>query len=100
MNDIKKVFMVGNIDKSEYFWEEEKFLKRKGFLPQNPLRLRQDYESRFGELSTKDLNKKLINSLLHSDAIILLPDWEKSSLAKLQKEIATACGKSIIKILL
>lgn len=100
MNDIKKIFMVGNIDKAEYFWEEEKFLKRKGFMPQNPLRLKQDYESKFGELSPKDLNKKLINSLLHSDAIILVPGWENSCFAKLQKEIAAACGKSIIKVLL
>jgi hypothetical protein len=70
------------------FWEAEKFLISKGFSVKSPHHTpRQDSWSAYMRLD--------ITMLCECDSIYMLPGWENSKGAKLEKMIADSLGMEI-----
>jgi hypothetical protein len=60
--------------------------------------MKYDYEKRFGKLSEQEWRTKLLAQLLKSDGIIFLPGWEQNPFSALEKDIATVCRKTTVKV--
>ena len=74
-----------------------------GAMPNNTFNqenvtMKNDYVKRFGEVSEPEWRTKLLAQLLKSDGIIFLPGWEQNPFSALEKDIATVCRKTTVKV--
>lgn len=100
MKELRTVYIIGNKDATENFIQAEKALTQRGYQPRNPVRIRQEYERRFGSLSQEEWRAKLLGHLLRADGVMLLSGWTSSAEAAIEQEVSAFCGKATVKILL
>lgn len=96
--EIMKIYIAGKITGCNAFEAEQKFakaemdLKAAGHRPVNPMaKVSEQYN-----YSWADYMKEDIPLLLVCDAIYLLPDWNESKGARLEKHIAEELGMNLI----
>jgi hypothetical protein len=102
-----KVYISGPItgvkDYDEAFNIRAKMLRRMGYLVANPVefsipleeRIRKNYNR---EPTYQEYMEVCINQLWDCDAISMLENWEASKGARIEHDLAVACGKSIIAV--
>lgn len=104
MNELRTIYIIGNHeapDKREAFFQTERMLAACGYKPLNPVRIQQEYEVRFGEMSQNQWRTKLLGHLLRADGVSItsgLTDTD-SPQALTELKVATFCGKTIVTLL-
>lgn len=90
-----KVYIAGKItgttDYKERFGDAAKKIELNGDIPLNPAAQPEG-------MSAEDYMSMCLPMLLRADAVALLPDWETSPGARIEKALAEYCGKRIIEL--
>lgn len=85
----KKIYIAGKVtglpihEVTMKFGSAQKELESKGFVAINPLEVVNDWQCDW-----QTAMKKCIKALIECDAIVLLPDWEESKGAKIERQLA------------
>ena len=94
-----KIYIAGKISGQDLekakkkFAKAEKEMRQRGFETVNPLAIQKIHPDKsWGDYMLED-----IKQLLRCDAILLLPDWEDSTGAKIEKMIAQKMGMRVIQ---
>lgn len=94
-----KLYLSGGIsdvpDYEKRFLEAHNYYKKLGFEVVNPILLSSIVESSNRKPSWNDYMKLDISFLMTCDAIALLPEWEKSKGARLERHIADELSMKI-----
>ena len=93
MNQMKKVqtiYIIGNLDRREDFFLAESSLIDGGYKVLNPIRIQQEYEERFGEMSQKQWQKKFLGYLLRADGVAIIPGLTDTDCPQVAKELKVA----------
>lgn len=87
----------------ENFSKAEKKLKLMGYRVCNPVILGKEVENDLKKLNRsptwKDYMVKCMEKIFNCDAIYMLPGWENSRGAKIEREIAIGCEMKFISVL-
>jgi len=83
--------ITGNENYEKQFNEAERELKKMGYEVFNPARIKENW-------SYEDYMKFDIKHLLECEQIYLLPNWEDSKGARLEKQIAETVGISTLEL--
>ena len=97
-NTIRTIYIISDKQDEEFIQHKEKLISSRGYKILNPISMKYDYEKRFGKLSEQEWRTKLLAQLLKSDGIIFLPGWEQNPFSALEKDIATVCRKTTVKV--
>ena len=97
-NTIRTIYIISDKQDEEFIQHKEKLISSRGYKILNPISMKYDYEKRFGEVSEPEWRTKLLAQLLKSDGIIFLPGWEQNPFSALEKDIATVCRKTTVKV--
>ncbi|MDY3754618.1 MAG: hypothetical protein SOZ84_01230 [Treponema sp.] len=97
-NTIRTIYIISDKQDEEFIRNHEKLIISRGYKIINPFSMKYDYEKRFGEVSEPEWRTKLLAQLLKSDGIIFLPGWEQNPFSALEKDIATVCRKTTVKV--
>ena len=85
--------ITGTTDYIERFEKAEKSLRDKGYIPINPAKVNAQLPSE----TLYDMYMKMSLTMIDlCDSIYMLPGWEKSKGACLEKAYAEAMGKNVI----
>ena len=82
------------------FYEAEDHLKSKGYIVINPARLDEELgfdpkTDKQDEEFLKGAARRDLNGVIDSDAVVLLPNWEKSKGARAEVAVAQWLGKTL-----
>lgn len=97
-NTIRTIYIISDKQDEGFIRNHEKLIISRGYKIINPFSMKYDYEKRFGEVSEPEWRTKLLAQLLKSDGIIFLPGWEQNPFSALEKDIATVCRKTTVKV--
>ena len=97
-NTIRTIYIISDKQDEEFIRNHEKLIISRGYKIINPFSMKYDYEKRFGEVSEPEWRTKLLAQLLKSDGILFLPGWEQNPFSALEKDIATVCRKTTVKV--
>lgn len=97
-NTIRTIYIISDKQDEAFIRNHEKLIISRGYKIINPFSMKYDYEKRFGEVSEPEWRTKLLAQLLKSDGIIFLPGWEQNPFSALEKDIATVCRKTTVKV--
>lgn len=86
--------ITGTDDYNERFQKAENDLKRLGHTPANPVKIC----SGMNNATHEEYMRRCLKVLVECDGIYLLPGYENSQGARLEKYIADSIGMSIITI--
>lgn len=92
-----KIYISGAISKipkkesDKKFNKAEKHLRKLGLTPVNPKTLDHTFNSDYGDFMRTDLQ-----ALLDCQAIFMLDNWKNSDGAKVELQVAKACGMQVI----
>ena len=97
-NTIRTIYIISDKQDEEFIQHKEKLISSRGYKILNPISMKYDYEKRFGKLSEQEWRTKLLAQLLKSDGISFLPGWEQNPFSALEKDIASVCRKTTVKV--
>ena len=97
-NTIRTIYIISDKQDEAFIRSHEKLISSQGYKILNPFSMKNDYEKRFGQVSEQEWRTKELSQLLKSDGIIFLSGWEQNPFSALEKDIATVCRKTTVKV--
>jgi nucleoside 2-deoxyribosyltransferase len=90
----KMIYVSGPVTKNknatEQFEEADKFLRKRGHIPLNPIRIDAPHPLKMGKWLY--YMRKSVELLMKSDALFLLDGWEKSDGARIEFDLCIKLG--------
>jgi len=82
--------VTGNDNATEQFEEADAFLRKRGHIPLNPIRIDAPHPLKMGKWLY--YMRKSVELLMKSDALFLLDGWEKSDGARIEFDLCVKLG--------
>lgn len=81
------------------FYKYTREMQKQGYIAINPIIVSKNLECKLNREPTyAEYMKEDIKKLMECDAVCFMPNWKESKGAKLEREIARACGMKILDV--